>query len=419
MASSLTVTSACNSDSNNIRDVSFSSYLNSAEESFILQLSESHNKQLRRKSEEEGDGEIGVFGAEKYFNGGMDDECSRVSKKITSKRHQQLTKELTDLPSVKPKKQPSTPSSRSESSWNSQIALLQRSSSQVKSNKARQGKSFLGSIGCKCACYDGKAIEIDDDKVKEPIKNVLNSQGNLNTEDCFSFPVAKINVPLQEEEDDDDEEKGRKSLEVFGSPVFEKGTVSVSPERRFLSMLNWNPNPRIEEENEIQRNSIDNDTESDASSDLFEIESLTSNNNPSLTRQESTCYEPSEASIEWSVVTAKTVDLSTISESDYDDRRREILIEKTVTGKDGQRRRPGILLGCKSHKAVRVANDVYKTNERGKTDPWRHNGNRFGSPVPMSRFQSETKLVGFDSHSSRWVKSPSDITRASHILCIK
>ncbi|CAB4264614.1 unnamed protein product [Prunus armeniaca] len=59
-----------------------------------------------------------------------------------------------------------------------------------------------------------------------------------------------------------------------------------------------------------------NESDSDASSDLFEIESLTGKANPFLARQASdaatsgcmtptTCYAPSEASIEWSVVTAR------------------------------------------------------------------------------------------------------------------
>uniref|UniRef100_A0A5B6YJ86 Phytochrome kinase substrate 1 n=1 Tax=Davidia involucrata TaxID=16924 RepID=A0A5B6YJ86_DAVIN len=452
----LSQTSSFENNNHHLRDASFSSYLKNAEETFVLKLAESSPAHYLGKKKFE-DGEIGVFGAEKYFNGGTDEESPRIANKGAI-RHQY---EEDDHP-VKPKIQPGTPSVYSESSWNSQNALLhgvQRNPPCRKTTNKAHGKSFLASLGYNCPCGDKNSVDVDDNNsnksvsfrviqgktstTKEPIKTGLGSWLNpwikeempgknfdelglgLNREERFSFPVLNskagnlaVKTRFQEE-----------GLEVFGSPILEKGKKTLSLERR-LTMLTWDAaaNPRVEE-TEIPANSdgIFNDTGSDASSDLFEIESFTNNVNVNsfLTRQASdgmsnNNYAPSEASIEWSVVTASAADFSVMSDSEElraavattTNPNKMVVTAKTMPtpSKEIQKRRPS-LLGCKSQKAVGVAGDAYRTSE-----PRRHP--RLDSFAPVTRFQAETKLTRqhvFDAQSL----SHSHSACSSHLLYIQ
>ncbi|BFG16671.1 hypothetical protein CerSpe_029450 [Prunus speciosa] len=122
---------------------------------------------------------------------------------------------------------------------------------------------------------------------------------------------------------------------------------------------------------------FNNESDSDASSDIFEIESLTGKANPFLGRQAS--------------------DAAT---SDCEDQQRPSPMKmvpnntrnaKTRMNKDIPRHRPAALLGCKSQKSVKVAGDAHKTYHHEKT-------------VPATRFQAETSpnnLTGFDSSVQR------------------
>ncbi|KAM7487426.1 hypothetical protein LguiB_024910 [Lonicera macranthoides] len=373
---------------NNFRDVSFSSYLNGAEKTFFLlkltepnQTPSSPNEHLYLGKKKVQDGEIGVFGAEKYFQGEMDKENSRIPNKgtTTTKHHHENDEPPTDIiASVKPKTLPRTPSVWSESSWNSQSALLKRFPRKQmcrKRNKVHR-KSFLSNIRCNCYCNDKNSVDIDEEHItdqriiKQPMKEmnckkIEEMEIGLKREDCFSFPIlnstngnlsAKAN---QQKEDNNNNDEMRNSLEVFGSPVVEKGKRSLSIERKKLSMLSWDAEEEIETL-ESPNEARCNDNLSDASSDLFEIESFSTNTNSFLARESSTCYAPSEASIEWSVVTA-----------DYEDTKN---MNRTVASpvKEGQKRRPGILSGCKSQKAVNVAGDAYRTNYKSTNPQGNH-----------------------------------------------
>ncbi|KAG2404830.1 Protein PHYTOCHROME KINASE SUBSTRATE 1 [Vigna angularis] len=149
-----------------LRDASFSSYLNNKEEI----LSESgHGFASNRKEtlhhgvKKEDDGEIGVFGAEKYFNGENMESPQRVANNDANKNQPQKDEQIA-LVTRKNKVQYGTPSVRSESSLNSQSALLQsgvRNSSKNMKNKLRR-KSFLASLGCKCYCSDSNSVDISD-----------------------------------------------------------------------------------------------------------------------------------------------------------------------------------------------------------------------------------------------------------------
>ena len=115
-----------NSQNNNYHlcVVSFSSYLNNKEE--ILAES-GHGYVSSRKDplgvKKEDDGEIGVFEAEKYFNGEEIESPPRVADNDANK-HRPQKDEQTALVTRKYKVQNGTPSVRSESSLNSQSALL-------------------------------------------------------------------------------------------------------------------------------------------------------------------------------------------------------------------------------------------------------------------------------------------------------
>ncbi|GKB04537.1 phytochrome kinase substrate 1-like protein [Tanacetum coccineum] len=144
----------------------------------------------------------------------------------------------------------------------------------------------------------------------------LLANSEYKKEDCVAFPVlnsnihptVKAEIPKVEEEDITHVRTRRNSSEAFGSPILEKGKKSFSLERK-LTMLNWDGvTPRSENIDMIGEH---NDAGSDASSDLFELESFSTNgNNAFLTRQVSNGrssnatlpngYAPSESIIAWS-----------------------------------------------------------------------------------------------------------------------
>ncbi|KAJ9172192.1 hypothetical protein P3X46_015459 [Hevea brasiliensis] len=472
---SLTQALPLENSSKNLLDFSFSSLLSNSDETFVRKLAESNRnigaqdvKEHHYLGKKKEDGEIGIFGAEKYFNGCIDEDSPRISSIIPRKYNLQPKKDeqLNDhMVPVKPKGHPATPSVRSESSWDSQSALLQcvqRNTSETKKDKVHRkvGKNFLAGLGCKCSCFHKDSIDGDDEhigeisfkkspnaavlegktiteelskssldldhkprsgsRVKEENINCQNLEKwgiGMNKENCFSFPTSNSeagSVPNKLQLRQEEEVNPRKSLEVFGSPVHDKRSKSFRIGRR-LSMFSWEAAPRMEEiDYSATSGGVYNDNESDASSDLFEIESHTGKFTPFLARQGSnatsgcltptTCYAPSEASIEWSVVTASAADFSVMS--DYEELRPPTTLPspiktipttvnaKSETSKDTPGRRSSILLGCNSHKAVRVAGDAYKTNDKASFDPRLRRVS--DSYTPVTRFQSETKLMGFD-----------------------
>ncbi|KAJ0038423.1 hypothetical protein Pint_22746 [Pistacia integerrima] len=410
----------------------------------------SNNNKLQRKGQK--DGEIGVFSAEKYFNGAMDDSPRIV--KVGARNYPYVKdQERTDPTLVKPRIQAAgTPSVRSESSWNSQAALLQsvlKHNNPTKKTKKLQGNRFFAGLRCKCSCSDKDSVDINEHggetNFKRSADNGTVQSKTINTtepmskpavkENCFSFPSMSsqtIKIHSQEIE----EEQPRKSIEVFGCPMVEKRNKSLSVERR-KTMLSWeDASPRREEIEFSATSHGDNyfETESDASSDLFEIESLTGK----------AAYAPSEASIEWSVVTASAADFSVMS--DCEEVRAAVTatspvktfsnIAKTrsITAELPKGRRPNILLGCKNEKAVRVAGDAHLTSPNQKANNnyeprIRRTSDSFASAVAVTRFQAETKITDFDSRqrqhalaaaANRTHSLPRSISPcASHLLYIQ
>ncbi|CAN6727369.1 unnamed protein product [Malus baccata var. baccata] len=447
------------------RDASFSSYFSGNEEAVVHKLADQaskeqqHNNNIHLGAEKEAadDEEIGVFRAEKYFNGVIDEETSVTSPKSgsgsTNKYHHNKDKPVS-MDHMKIRVQPGTPSVHSESSWNSQSNLLRSAlrnpyrTNTTTGNKQR--KNFFASLGCKCSCSDKNSVDVDEhigeisfkkndngantsctttpinhkppgvaEIVDEVVVDMKKSKKleklgvESGRENCFTFPTLKSGagslppkmLPFQQAEEE--AEKVRKSLEVFGSPVFVKRNKSFALGKK-LTLL-----PR----DEFPANSggaiYNNESDSDASSDLFEIESLTGKANPFLARQASdagsatptNCYAPSEASIEWSVVTASVADMSMMS--DFEDHQRPAKMAPNSTNakarmsKEILRHHSGALLGCKSHKSVKVAGDAHRStyqHEMNNFEPqiMRH---RAESYMAGTRFQAETtnKLASFDA----------------------
>ncbi|XP_056685470.1 protein PHYTOCHROME KINASE SUBSTRATE 1 isoform X2 [Spinacia oleracea] len=446
-------------NTSSLREASFSSYLNPSEEAYIRSLVEStqnqhdhhlHKSRQKKKKKAE-DGEIDVFTADKYFSSGViDQESDKFSTRSISGRFQQQQQHRHDVEDRTDDDQQQVvrvnsnnklivvqsrgSSSQSEVSSNSQSALLRRrlnrtpsrTTNERKTNQ-QQGKtmSLLA-----CSCCVGKSVDTDqeftdhgsrgrgrgrgrgrisDGTQTRSIKTSLDTaeiarMNKLrldNNVDPFVFPLSNsasltaINKLVDVDEDD-----ARKSLEVFGSDL-DEGSKRFTLQKR-LNMLSWDAIPRGTTEDQISTTSdapseTYKDTESDASSDLFEIECLSCTSNPFNQTPTTTRYAPSEASIEWSVVTASAADFSVVSDSE-DYRSRKLAASKSAKrsmNKEVQKQGSGVFLGCKSQKAVNVAKEVHrKSPVRGKSESQRMN-RLSDSFNPVTRFQAEAKLPGF------------------------
>ncbi|XP_004490043.1 protein PHYTOCHROME KINASE SUBSTRATE 1 [Cicer arietinum] len=411
---------------------SFSSYLKKNEETFAKasQPFNSNRKEpLHLGVKKEEDGEIGVFDAEKYFNG-TEIDTPRVANKYNYMKDQQNRNY---------KVQYGTPSVGSESSLNSQSALietsLKNSSNNIKKNQVHPRKSLLASLGCKCSCYDKNSVDVNDhageisfnkanttfgakttsEKLyKHDYQDYNHSSKNEITNHHAKELLMNKDIYLQKQEKLQQVENPRKTLEVFGSPILDERIVkSMSFDKRLLT-ISSRETPQKHEEEEEEEKDFYEDAESDASSDLFEIESFTGKNS-FFTRTASnaasgcasptTCYAPSEVSIEWSVVTASAVEYSAVS--DHEDQDSAVTIRSPIRtalnstngkhriNKEMQRRRPSKLLGCNSQKSVGVAADALTMNEK--------------SNVKVTKFKDESKVesfVGYAKPPPRRSQSP-------------
>ncbi|XP_022949325.1 protein PHYTOCHROME KINASE SUBSTRATE 1-like [Cucurbita moschata] len=339
-------------------------------------------------------GEIGVFRAEKYFNGGLD---IHVDSPRTNPPNNKPSINLAPDEPFTPNPWLATPSVASESctttTTTTQKPLLN-------THKTHNTKGFLShALGYYCMCYsrsDKPSDDIGEISFSRPVTTAPTASFRDNS---FTFQNGSLKlVHFQEPEVE------RKSLEVFGSPVIGRHRNKPFSLEKKLAMLSWD---------HTNNNNYNNDeANSDCSSDLFEIESLTKQTNPFQSPTPS-YYAPSEASVEWSVVTASALD--------FDERRisttsparvaappppppRRVGVNEQVAVVV-QKRRSGSLLGCKSEKAVRVAED----NSNGRKISGKVNFNSSSSsvsvsvPVPVSvsvnRFEDETRVRSFSFRS--------------------
>ncbi|XP_062116497.1 protein PHYTOCHROME KINASE SUBSTRATE 3-like [Humulus lupulus] len=490
-------------DDNNFRDASFS-YLR--EESLVQKSMMNKNRKSSSTTDHrQEEGEICVFGAERYFNTPLEDaKTSNSNLNIKSRRsssssitrenhhHHQYGGERPGVALA-----PATPSAYSEAStWTSRsTAFLLRNSSRHHNNNNEKkkkkktkrindyGKSIFATLSCIGSCSGEKSVYVDhhhdldrdhynhhDDHHKElgSIREVAasksdhhdyNHDGGTTTaversskrsEDQFAFPILSSNNDKENTNnkvilDPEGEEPNRVSLEVFGSKTttskgraHDDDDVATNLERK-LSVLTWDAipvkpgnhhhhnNKHISSVYNIEDSSYNLD--SDASSDLFEIENITAasrsppletltpppppppsvlllkpasrqrlgtNDNMSLhttpnytttttnnnQSQYYSSYEPSEASIEWSVVSASAAAADQVSSAvlGYDEKKLTAAAKSRATAgggvkyykaarrsssssggfKEGRSRQNNGILGCKSRTAVRVAETVHR-----------------------------------------------------------
>ncbi|KFK43670.1 hypothetical protein AALP_AA1G157900 [Arabis alpina] len=357
-----------------------------------MNMNTEHNDVLGISKKASEDLEISVFGAEKYFNGDMDSDHTSPRPMSPLPNPEVTIERIIFGPKQSSKHSSETPSLRSESSWNSQSLLLQNkfekkdkvknknnyscnsylqeknaisSNHKVSNNK----KSFLSNLGCRCVCSGGNSVDVVDDEkrrstVLKKIKTQLSFSGDLTSEMKLHHQQQQVML------------EHRKSLEIFGSPLIEKRIISKKFPWEYSSAAKQEERGfGVKYEQEEEDGSV-----SDVSSDLFEIESSTGKAKPFLARQGSSDldspngYAPSEVSIAWSVVTASVADYSVMSEcatSPVKNRSFQIpripMIAKSSRETEPQRRKSssgGLLMGCKSHKSVRVSGDSYTSVNR-------------------------------------------------------
>ncbi|WOG99557.1 hypothetical protein DCAR_0518910 [Daucus carota subsp. sativus] len=384
----------------NLRVASFSYYLNSKDENFVFNLAkgipdssspimspEETPRLINLGRSRNNEPEFSVFAADRYFN--TRKECSDSSK-------YELEKEKSvDLHLLQQKIRPRTPSISSEaSSWNSQSVLLhslQKNPSQIKHKKGF-GLKYFPFFGCQGSCSEKKAVYVNERADHGVLHEIQQSQPQPKMAEQFSFPVLNSGITNSEVQERFKEETvqqvdPRNSIEVFGfARPKKRDNIAVNMERK-LSILTWDAIPKVQSlvTTSFGSSALCDDMASDASSDLFEIENISGTDHTVLSRQEScnascmtstTQYAPSEASIEWSVVTASAADFSSVV-SDYEDAsvsvkgrmisghaRNKTDCPKKVHIKEPPKNGPSKLLGCSNHKAVRVAESTHRTKEK-------------------------------------------------------
>lgn len=394
----------------NLRVDSFS-YLNTAGEKFVFNVPpppiQDSTAGFTFPQETRKNGEFSIFGADKYFT--------------SMKLDYQTGKGPVNLARGASNTGPRTPSLCSgASSLNSQTALLpiiqRNGSSQTKQKKAIGRRIFSG-FGCQGPCFDKKGVHINElveQKAYYGSKPTRTGSERIDHRLTENFTVKK----QQQQQEVANLEESRISIEVFGSGTTLKGDVAKNMERK-LSMLTWDAIPKAHNlpTSTVGSGTICDDMASDASSDLFEIENISGSIHPFLKNSAaddnmSICmspvsnYAPSEASIQWSVVTASAADYPA---SDYNDdtsvsvagdvmlrnNNASKISSKTRNGgeKEAQKGRPGGLLGCKSLKAVDVAENVsHKTNEKAKNQ-----GLDLSVSLGKSQVTSKSRVKDIDS----------------------
>ncbi|KAK6159957.1 hypothetical protein DH2020_003338 [Rehmannia glutinosa] len=302
--------------STSTRDASFSSYLDGAEENFILKLASETTKALNSSistphdhiflgKNKTDDREIDVFDAQKYFNEETHSPTKVVTKNLPT--HHQKKDDHHPLEIFAIKEKPSKPklSIRSESSWNSRSALLHTLIRKTSKPEKQSRKVFLPALPATVLVW-----------TRIPSKSMITRPKNQNR-----AAIIRLSGNLTR-------------------------AISVS---RF-SILN--------PETRKQPFSFQADIPVRPGDVLC-----------------------SGGDIEWSVVTASAADFSVLSDSeDSPCPKKEGSINSKIP-----KLRSGILSGCKSEKAVRIAGDAYRGNNvRAES---------------FTRFQDESKMAGFDARN--------------------
>ncbi|KAK6153401.1 hypothetical protein DH2020_013040 [Rehmannia glutinosa] len=331
------------------------------------------------------DSEIGVFGADKYFNMKLEYHHHQKTAETKHKFNNEVAPQKIESNINRTIRTPSL--SSEASSWNSQTALIPDNFqkigySQTKQKKTIGRRNIFTGFGCRGPCFDKKSVHID--KIVYTGSKLPTRTGSERIDHLALIPVPENHSTAKNQLKMESLDESRHSIEVFGSNTSKGDNIATNMERK-LSMLTWDAIPKSQTPLPASKSStVCDDMASDASSDLFEIENISGSIFPSITSEPaddvSTCmsptshYAPSEASIQWSVVTASAADYNSIL-SDYNDlNERERCRNNNMTNrssktrndcKEVQKSRSGGLLGCKSHKAVDVAENVcHKINDQ-------------------------------------------------------
>ncbi|KAG9154731.1 hypothetical protein Leryth_014231 [Lithospermum erythrorhizon] len=370
------------------RVASFSHYLNNnSEENFMLKVTSNIEKSKVK------DGEIDIFGADKYFKMKLDDETQPcMNNRTPNNLHNHKKSNVGSK----------TPSVYSEaSSWNSQTALMkklhyqrnpsdQNLSDQMKQKKAL-GMRFLNSFACTGPCMEKKSIYVNQNRPDYGSRLTNDHYPSQN----FSKQAEILSLKL--------EDQPRESLEVFGCKSMRKGDIVAANLERKVSMLSWDAIPKAESFTTTTQKSSSHcdDMASDASSDLFEIENILGNGYDTISSCMSpTNYAPSEASIQWSVVTASAAEFASVISDNYEERsvsvagdvhsRSEKTIKSAMVAKGGQKsNKTGGFLGCNSQKAVDVA-ETHVLNAKNVNQKGKNHGVDLN--VSLSKLQASAKV---------------------------
>ncbi|PWA54663.1 hypothetical protein CTI12_AA431710 [Artemisia annua] len=389
---------------NSFRDVSFSSYLNKADENMIQKLTNQtpndHHYHMRNKPLE--DEEIGVFRAEKYFKGEIEDEDIQNSIKFIDTGEKIIEFDRSFSGNQRSDQiRMQTPSIRSNGSLNSRSELISRP--KQPSRKLENGsktKNFFASFHCNC--INKKSTQINEKKfIQSKPHNFDAKTDHFSTQlapktvrnDYFSFPVLNSTEP----------NSNFRSEHLAGKVVRgnsnSNGQLSLG---RKLSLLHdWDVSIPVEDDMYIPSSGMyKDDIDSDSSSDLFEIESFSTAGNSSFLahrKSESKCYAPSEVSVDWSVITASAADFDGGDGGGGGGWRDSGGIIPVTESKDEAKKRPGILSGCTSYKAVRVAGDESKVGRpRRRLSESMAVGNVFRSGNSLTRFDPTRGNFGSD-----------------------
>ncbi|CAN6484605.1 unnamed protein product [Victoria cruziana] len=313
------------------------------------------------------DQEIGVFGAEKYFKG-EDDGQLRLG--ILSPRIYK----------------PVTPSRSSESSANSQAALLRSHQPRTEPRpEGKQKKNRIVFMGCPCSGM--KSVRTNEEKVQETRKTIFDIRAGY-PESLSKRIVLGISDPADRIVKLPPElllrsgrfERARKEADTFPAvnlPGKVPAKVGSDVQKPRISIEVFRPEdvgPRVSSGRRLSSRRADalspgagprdDDAASDASSDLFELDVVSSQVGSYLRRAMSSaaspsCYEPSEASVEWSVATASMADGSEAGGrvSGADGRSRGLGSGPGLPLPDGGNKRRPSLLGCRNERAVNIAAD--------------------------------------------------------------
>ncbi|RWW07027.1 hypothetical protein GW17_00029613 [Ensete ventricosum] len=387
------------------------------------------------------DTEISIFDAERYFNDGHDPIERTTTLNGGAERRDLLTHRIGSFVAATVGSSSSTLTASSEASWNSQCGLLSCPPASVSvamralaSKEPRKSPSSAARrfFAWRCPCSGRKSVDVEDKCSGLDVNTSSTAKSlRLRTGEAglTSNPERESAMPEEIKNGFGVEEMIKVKItpgNCHKNPSFFRDSIQFLPERRFPAeigrpMLNsgilfgdsggfsfpiLNP-PSLTSAEEPPRESLEvfrptketvgdppgfayrailksppeDDAASDGSSDLFEIESFSTQKTyhrggdsldpherlrrdlkemlhplpPSIAPSE--CYAPSEVSVEWSVTTAEGLDRASLanfstSASDFG----ELRFPAAMGGAParGRRRKCNGLLSCGNEKAVSV-----------------------------------------------------------------